>query len=80
MWDDRTTRRPRKLTRLPGSLWLRDDARALIWLLFQDPPRTTRRFVTGSPTGRNRHDGLWHRHLHDRKKIVCSAQRALHCR
>ncbi len=51
MWDEQQTRNPRSLLRLSGLLWLRLEARALSWLLFQEPPRNTRRLVSGSPTG-----------------------------
>ena len=54
MWDKLTTRKPMLLLRLFGLFLLRYATRALSRLLFQDPPRTTRRSVTGSPTGLGR--------------------------
>jgi hypothetical protein len=51
MWDAHTKRKPLLSLRLCGWLWLRLAARALDWLLFQEPPRTTRDSVTGRPTG-----------------------------
>jgi hypothetical protein len=76
MWDDRATRRPRLLLRLSGALSLRYDARALSWSLFQDPPRTTRRAVAGSPTSRNWQAALWHTCRQMAKKIARGALRA----
>ncbi len=52
MWDDCTTRRPGLSLRLSGAL-LRYDERVWTWSLFQEPPRTTRRAVAGSPVSRN---------------------------
>ncbi len=40
------------LLRLSGSLSLRYVARALSWLLFQDPPRSTRRTSQAAPPAR----------------------------
>jgi hypothetical protein len=80
MWDDRTTRRPTLLLRLSGALSLRYDARALTWSLFQDPPRTTRRAVAGSPASRNWRDGLWHTCRQMAKKIARGTLRAQHGR
>jgi len=51
MWDAQHNRNPMLLLRLFGLLLLRLAVCALFWLLFQEPPRTTRRNVTGSPAG-----------------------------
>jgi hypothetical protein len=55
MWARHATRNPTLLLRLFGSFLLRNAARAFSGLSFQEPPRTTRRLVSGSPAGRNRH-------------------------
>nr|WP_245538968.1 hypothetical protein [Thioflavicoccus mobilis] len=49
MWDAHKTRKPRSLFGLFGLFLLRAAERALFWLSFQEPPRTTRRHVIGRP-------------------------------
>ena len=49
MWDEHNTRNPTLLFRLFGLFLLRMAERALAWLLFQDPPRSTRPQVDGRP-------------------------------
>ncbi len=53
MWDEHNTRNPMLLLRLFGLFLLRLAERALSWLLFQDPPRSTRPQVNGRPHRRN---------------------------
>lgn len=50
MWTERNTRKPFSLLRLSGLFLLRDTASAEPGLLFQEPPRSARRFP-GHPTG-----------------------------
>ena len=54
MWDAQLTRKPTLLLRLFGWLLLRLAARALLRLLFQEPPRNTRAYFTGSPADLSR--------------------------
>jgi len=57
MWDEHNTRNPTLSFRLFGLFLLRMAERALAWLLFQDPPRSTRRQKDGRPhrpSGRRR--------------------------
>jgi hypothetical protein len=49
MWDKHNTLKPTLLLRLSGSLLFRAAERALSALLFQEPPRTTRATVQGTP-------------------------------
>jgi hypothetical protein len=50
MWDEHNTRKPMLLLRLSGWLLLRYEQRALWRLLFQEPPRNTRRHtLRGTP-------------------------------
>ena len=52
MWDAHTRRNPLFVLRSVGKFLLRYAARALISVLFQDPPRNTRRRVADHPTDR----------------------------
>jgi hypothetical protein len=49
MWASQHNRKPRLLLRLFGLLLSRYDARALFWLLFQEPPRHTRALGLRAP-------------------------------
>ena len=67
MWDEHNTRKPTLLFRLFGLFLLRMAERALAWLLFQDPPRSTRRSESSSsaqrpslPSNRSRHNEQVH--------------------
>ncbi len=56
-----TTRSPRLLLRLPGSLLLRLAARTFLALLFHEPPRLTRLEPVSSLTARYHLAGIQHR-------------------